>query len=89
MHTVGSRTSQSVGRLVMQGFGPVEVCRLLWGLAVLDQLPKTAAASLYNKLAQMPLTSFTAESLEQVLQVRCGAVLRCAVLCFEPVLLGC
>lgn len=85
MHTVSSRTSQSVGRLVMQGFGPVEVCRLLWGLAVLDQLPKTAGASLYNKLAQMPLTSFTAESLDQVLQVRCAAlccaVRRCAALC--------
>ena len=59
----------------------MEVTRLLWGLAVLDHLPKPAAASLYDKLAQMPLTSFTAECLDQILQVLCCAVLCCAVLC--------
>ena len=64
----------------LQGVGPVEVTRLLWGLAVLDQLPKPAAGGLYDKLAQMPLTSFTAECLDQILQV-CCAVLCCAVLC--------
>jgi len=62
--------------VALQGIGPVEVTRLLWGLAVLDHLPKPAAAGLYDKLAQMPLTSFTAECLDQILQV-----LRCAVLC--------
>ncbi len=65
----------------LQGVGPVELTRLLWGLAVLDQLPKAAAAGLYDKLAQMPLTSFTAECLDQILQVLCCAVLCCAVLC--------
>ena len=64
----------------LQGVGPVEVTRLLWGLAVLDQLPKPAAAGLYDKLAQMPLTSFTAECLDQILQVLCCAVLCCAAL---------
>ena len=59
----------------------MEVTRLLWGLAVLDHLPKPAAAGLYDKLAQMPLTSFTAKCLDQILQVRCCALLCCAVLC--------
>ena len=70
----------------MQGLGPVEVSRLLWGLAVLDQLPKAAAGRLYDQLAHLPLTSFTAECLDQILQVPCPAlpcraVLCCAVLC--------
>ncbi len=65
-----------VSGCALQGVGPVEVTRFLWGLAVLDHLPKPAAAGLYDKLAQMPLTSFTAECLDQILQV-----LRCAVLC--------
>ncbi|DBA85926.1 TPA: hypothetical protein ACH3X1_005470 [Trebouxia sp. C0004] len=60
-----------------EGVGPVEVSRLLWGLAVLDELPKPAAAGLYDKLAQMPLTSFTAECLDQILQV--DAFLECSV----------
>ncbi len=55
--------------MLVQAVGAVEVSRLLWGLAVLDKLSKTAAASLYNKLAQVPLNSFTAESLDQILQV--------------------
>ena len=59
----------------------MEVTRLLWGLAVLDHLPKPAAAGLYDKLAQMPLTSFTAECLDQILQVLCRAVLCCDALC--------
>ena len=67
----------------LQGVGPVEVTRLLWGLAVVDQLPKPAAAGLYEKLALMPLTSFTAECLDQILQVLCFAVLCCAALHFK------
>lgn len=47
----------------------MEVSRLLWGLAVLDHLPKAAAASLYKKLGTLPLASLTAESLDQILQV--------------------
>jgi len=70
-----------VSGCALQGVGPVEVTRFLWGLAVLDHLPKPAAAGLYDKLAQMPLTSFTAECLDQILQVLCCAVLCCAVLC--------
>ena len=62
----------------------MEVSRLLWGLAVLDHLPKTAADSLYKKLATLHLASLTAESLDQILQVSCCAAPRyacCAVLC--------
>ena len=64
----------------------MEVCRLLWGLAVLDHLPKAAAEGLYKKLATLHLASLTAESLDQILQVPCCAVLchavpSCAVLC--------
>ena len=62
----------------------MEVTRLLWGLAVLDHLPKPAAAGLYDKLAQMPLTSFTAKCLDQILQVRCCAVLCCLQLNCMP-----
>ena len=71
------------GCCALQGVGPVEVTRLLWGLAVVDQLPKPAAAGLYEKLALMPLTSFTAECLDQILQVLCFAVLCCAALHFK------
>lgn len=53
----------------------MEVSRLLWGLAVLDHLPKTAAEGLYKKLATLHLASLTAESLDQILQVPCCAVL--------------
>ena len=70
----------------------MEVSRLLWGLAVLDHLPKPAAVSLYTKLGTLPLASLTAESLDQILQVPSSlallllhraswAVLCCAVLC--------
>ena len=73
----------SQGALPLQGVGPVEISRLLWGLAVLDHLHKAAAASLYKKLGTLPLALLTAESLDQILQVAllCCAVLCCAVLC--------
>lgn len=64
--------------MLVQGLGPVEVTRLLWGLAVLDQLPKAAAGRLYDQLAHLPLTSFTADCLDHILQVPCCAVLCCA-----------
>lgn len=47
----------------------MEISRLLWGVAVLDHLPKTLAVTLCKRLASLPLTSFTAETLDQILQV--------------------
>lgn len=62
--------------------GSVELSRLLWGLAVLDHLPKAVAGRLYQKLASQPLTSFTADTLDQILQVLCCAVLCRSLSCF-------
>ena len=66
--------------------GSVDLGRFVWGLAVLDHLPKTVAARLYRKLASQPLTSFTAETLDQILQVICCPALCHAVLGFSAML---